>query len=887
VITDFLHAASEEAFGVAVQPNDGKVIAVGNTSQGANGHDFAVARYNTNGALDSSFGPDHNGRVTIDFGSPSDYASGVTVQADGKILVVGITYDASTGRNDFAVARLTSAGDPDPAFGHDGLVTIGFDVDANWAYRALLQGDKIIVTGGVNGDSHALVRLNSGNGSVDDSFGTDGNGRIVMFIGGLYGDADDALQADGKIVIAGNNHRVVRLDSNGGPDNSFVVPPLDFTAYVIAIDRSDNILIAGRDDEETFTHQDFVVARLSGTDGSPDTSFGAVGEQHIDFDSEHENALGLAVQADSKIVVVGWTTDQTGLSHIAVARLTTNGDLDTSFGSGSRVITDFDDDAFGSFGGVALGPDGGIIIPGTSLQPDTNYDFAVARLIGITDTDQDGIDDFVDTQLTTSSNDFSDGTTTGSVVSRGDQTLTIVNALDPTLGVVITASAAGGSTPATISVDNGAATVSLGAGDQVIVTHGVLLDVLAGSPEATFVAANGQVARATLTAGTGLTFGRDTRTFIAPATNTETVHVVVNGGQLSVAPGQTVRWNLPPVANAGGPYSVVQGGSVRLDASASSDPDQPSTTLTYRWDLDGDGVFGETGAAATRGDEIGPTPTFSADGLDAPLTLTVRLRVTDDGGLSDEAEATVHVVQVLLQADPCNPGQTALAVGGTSGNDTIVVNPAGGNAVSVNLNGVSLGTFSPTGRILVYGQAGNDDIQVAGGISLSAWLYGGAGNDRLKGGNGNNILLGGAGDDLLVGGNARDILIGGTGADRLVGNAEDDILIAGSTAFDGNEAALCAVLREWTSARSYAARVANLMGTGSGTDFANRLNGNFFLKTDGSGVTVFDDGSADVLTGSSGQDWYFANLAGSSVHDKITDLSAAEFAQDLAFIQGP
>jgi Ca2+-binding RTX toxin-like protein len=156
-----------------------------------------------------------------------------------------------------------------------------------------------------------------------------------------------------------------------------------------------------------------------------------------------------------------------------------------------------------------------------------------------------------------------------------------------------------------------------------------------------------------------------------------------------------------------------------------------------------------------------------------------------------------------------------------------------------------------------------------------------------KGSNGNNVLIGGASDDLLVGGSAHDILIGGAGADRLEGYAEDDILIAGSTAFDGNEAALCAILKEWTSGRSYAARVANLMGTGSGADFANRLNGNYFLKTDGSGVTVFDDNSEDVLPGSAGQDWYFANLVGSGVHDKITDLSAAEFAQDLAFILGP
>jgi Ca2+-binding RTX toxin-like protein len=207
--------------------------------------------------------------------------------------------------------------------------------------------------------------------------------------------------------------------------------------------------------------------------------------------------------------------------------------------------------------------------------------------------------------------------------------------------------------------------------------------------------------------------------------------------------------------------------------------------------------------------------------------------------------------------------------------------------VTVRLNGSTLGTFQPTERILAYGYAGADDIQVAGGVTLVTELYGGTGDDRLKGGNGRNVLIGGAGDDLLVGGNGRDVLVGDAGADRIVGNAQDDVLIAGATAFDENEVALLAILAEWTSGRSYAVRVANLMGTGTGSDFTNRQNGSYFLKTDGTDATVFDDDRADVLTGSSGQDWFFANLQGSGVRDRVTDLSAAEFALDLAFIQGP
>ena len=92
-----------------------------------------------------------------------------------------------------------------------------------------------------------------------------------------------------------------------------------------------------------------------------------------------------------------------------------------------------------------------------------------------------------------------------------------------------------------------------------------------------------------------------------------------------------------------------------------------------------------------------------------------------------------------------------------------------------------------------------------------------------------------------------------------------DLLIAGRTAFDNNEDALCAIMAEWTSTRSFADRVANLRGAGNGP----RLNGNYFLKTTGPDATVFDDGAADRLTGGAGSDWFFIGLG-----DIITDLHA-------------
>ena len=93
--------------------------------------------------------------------------------------------------------------------------------------------------------------------------------------------------------------------------------------------------------------------------------------------------------------------------------------------------------------------------------------------------------------------------------------------------------------------------------------------------------------------------------------------------------------NTAPVAVAGGPYSVVEGSSVQLDASATTDAEQDPATLTYEWDFDGDGEYD---------DAAGPNPTFPPTTLEAPALVTVGLQVTDDGGLTGATSAIVTVL---------------------------------------------------------------------------------------------------------------------------------------------------------------------------------------------------------------------------------------------------
>lgn len=220
-----------------------------------------------------------------------------------------------------------------------------------------------------------------------------------------------------------------------------------------------------------------------------------------------------------------------------------------------------------------------------------------------------------------------------------------------------------------------------------------------------------------------------------------------------------------------------------------------------------------------------------------------------------------------LHPDPCDPTKTALVAFGTSGNDTISFEWAGTD-VELFLNGVSQGIYSPTGRLLGFGLAGDDNLSVPGDMRLPVWFFGGDGDDHLKGGRGDDVLVGGAGDDHMNGSRGRDLLIGGAGGDRLSGGRDDDLLVAGTTAFDAHFAALCAVADEWTADRDLDTRADNLRGTGEGP----RLNGSFFLQAGGEARTVFDDGIEDRLDGGSGEDWTFAADDGEAPDDFAGEL---------------
>jgi uncharacterized delta-60 repeat protein len=181
------------ANGVAIQA-DGKVVAVGRAVDfGA----FALARFNPNGSLDMSFSGD--GVQTTAFGFDSE-ARKVAVQADGKIVAVG-----RSDVYDFALARYNPDGSLDSGFSGDGMQTTDFLGNLDVANDVAIQGNGRIVAvgtvgGGATGEDFGLARYNT-NGSLDTSFSGDGRRRTSF--GGPDGANGVALQGDGRIVAVG------------------------------------------------------------------------------------------------------------------------------------------------------------------------------------------------------------------------------------------------------------------------------------------------------------------------------------------------------------------------------------------------------------------------------------------------------------------------------------------------------------------------------------------------------------------------------------------------------------------------------------------------------------------------------------------------------------
>jgi hypothetical protein len=333
------------------------------------------------------------------------------------------------------------------------------------------------------------------------------------------------------------------------------------------------------------------------------------------------------------------------------------------------------------------------------------------------------------------------------------------------------------------------------------------------------------------------------------------------GAMTVSAPVSLTLNNQAPSAAISGSATGVRG-QPRFFTLNALDPSPADQAADFTFDIDWDGN-GSVDHTVSGPDGLGVEHIFPSTGV-----FTIGVTATDkDGGVSDEVTHGITISIVELQPDPEDGSKTALVGGGTTGHDVININAIGNNGtLKVHINDVNHGTFAPTGRVVVYGQEGNDELHLAGNIELLAELYGGDGNDSLHGGKGRNLLVGGLGMDVLEGGQQRDLFIGGADADELFGKGEEDLLIGSSTLHDTSETAMRAIMREWSRTdQTYEQRVTHLREGGG-------ENGSVILD----GTTVLEDGAVDSLTGGGGQDWYFASLFGPFA-DLLLDKEDDEF----------
>jgi len=368
------------------------------------------------GSPDPTFGSRGSAVIPLGTGpSPSAAARAVAIQPDGKIVFVGYATDNS-GSNSLLVGRLDRSGNFDPTFGHGGKVVVqiatgphGFS--GGWSV-ALQPDGKILVGGDAFSDTDnggfVVARLTP-EGTFDSSFGEDGRASLDLGDTNLPVAQALALQPDGRIVVAGasiftdsgrgfDEVMVGRLSASGTPDESFgnggtVLVQLDdhpssdgvySEIHSVAIQPDHKIVIAGYEGASSGT---VVVGRLSGVDGSFDSTFGNGGtklyQPFPNVDNSGGVAEAVALAPDGKILLGGDAYSQGGGAGPAfVARLNSrDGSFDTAFGAGGQAFATIGASAT-AINDMVLAPNGQIVVGGSATGADNNSRLLVARLNG-------------------------------------------------------------------------------------------------------------------------------------------------------------------------------------------------------------------------------------------------------------------------------------------------------------------------------------------------------------------------------------------------------------------------------------------------------------------------------------------------------------------------
>jgi uncharacterized delta-60 repeat protein len=375
--SDFGSGLNLDAGKVAIAP-DGKLVLVGTESSGSGGS-FVVARFNKDGSPDNSFGS--GGKVVTSIKNAAS-AIGVDIQADGKIVAGG----GSLGMpfSYYTLARYNTDGSLDSGFGSGGVVTSTLDpsqplVPAGIGNIEILSNGKILAAGSwagiLDGGTFTVARYDS-NGALDTSFGA---GRGWTFFAPPGGGGAQAMQVqkDGKILLAGTGGTgtqragyIARFTAAGVIDKSFgnqgVCRQLfagGNSIYALAIAKDNSIFVAGSSGKREIYAS---VSHVSKS-GSLDTKFGGTGKKMVKgFLTVTPGSGGrwsqIAFQGSGKLIIAGEFA-VAGKAAWTVARISTKGKVDSTFGKAGTVNPAAAKDA-GPLSGMQLQPDGKTVLAG-------------------------------------------------------------------------------------------------------------------------------------------------------------------------------------------------------------------------------------------------------------------------------------------------------------------------------------------------------------------------------------------------------------------------------------------------------------------------------------------------------------------------------------------
>jgi uncharacterized delta-60 repeat protein len=392
-----------------VTQSDGKIVVVG-TDSTANfaTSQIALARYNRDGSLDTTFGS--GGKVLALFG-PTDFVTGAVSRPDGKIIVEGAELvNPATFQYENLLVQFNSDGTLDTSFGNGGSV-----VSSALAFGVITLGPSgqiVVASGGFN----LVVAEYNPDGSLNQNFGTGGIVSTNSLPGtptqfdplGVYTQPQifaAAVDSQGRVLVAGESFEspllrgpdatLLRFNADGTSDKTFgnnggitdVFGNSGFVASAIALRSDGQIIVAGSAGNAAATTNDLAVAQLN-PDGGPDLQFGFDGIALTGVSTGLiEPPVSLAVQSSGDLVVAGSTFNFnpqtfTFTFGLGMARYTPDGSLDLTFGT-NGIVTTFFSNPNTFFAGVAVVPGGDIVAAASTPDPVTgNFDFGVAEYMG-------------------------------------------------------------------------------------------------------------------------------------------------------------------------------------------------------------------------------------------------------------------------------------------------------------------------------------------------------------------------------------------------------------------------------------------------------------------------------------------------------------------------